>query len=77
MKNTFNGKSGFRSAALRIAVAAILPAASLTFIASANGADAPVATTLVRPEGLPNISALPFTGKKSATFTAPTTMVNY
>ena len=76
MKNVLREKNGFRSTALRIAVAAILPVASLTFIASANGADAPVATTLVRPEGLPNISAIPFTGNKSATFTAPTTMVN-
>ncbi len=76
MSKVLRGKRGVGSIALRVAVASILPIASLTFISSANSADAPVATTLVRPEGLPNISAVPFTGKKSATFTTPTTMVN-
>ena len=69
-------KRSFSSVALRVAVASILPIASLTFVSNASGADAPVATTLVRPEGLPNIPALPFTGVKAAIFTTPNSMVN-
>ena len=76
MRRVQSRKRFTSSIAIRIGVVAILPIASLTFVTPASGADAPIATTLVRPEGLPNIPALPFTGKKTATFTTPTTMVN-
>lgn len=54
-------------------MALVLP---IVFLTPARAADTPVATTLVRPEGIPDIPALPFTGIKSATFTTPQNMVN-
>ena len=49
---------------------------TIAVVTPAHGADAPIATTLIAPSGIPDIPALPFTGIKSAAFTTPQTMVN-
>jgi len=49
---------------------------TIAVVTPAHGADAPIATTLIAPSGIPDIPALPFTGTKSVTFTTPQTMVN-
>ncbi|MBI3428506.1 MAG: hypothetical protein HY050_00300 [Actinobacteria bacterium] len=62
---------GRRSLVLRTAVVTIL---GMTVLVPANAADTvPAPLTLMAPPGLPGVPALPFTGVKSATFTASST----
>lgn len=72
MKTAFrlNHSAGLR---LRVMAVSILVVAVMS---PAHGADAPVATTLIAPAGIPNISAVPFTGTKTGVFTTPQTMIN-
>lgn len=69
--NFINGTR--RKVGLRASLVVLLTIAVVT---PAHGADAPIATTLIAPSGIPDIPALPFTGTKSVTFTTPQTMVN-
>jgi hypothetical protein len=69
--NVIHGTRG--KVVLRASLVVLLTIAVVT---PAHGADAPIATTLIAPSGIPDIPALPFTGTKSAAFTTPQTMVN-
>ena len=69
--NVIHGTRG--KVVLRASLVVLL---TIAVVAPAHGADAPIATTLIAPSGIPDIPALPFTGIKSAAFTTPQTMVN-
>lgn len=73
MKSEFLSKR-LRTNVLRAIVVSILPVAMIT---PAMGADTAVPAPIVlsAPAGLQGVPALPFTGVKSATFTAPEKMV--